>query len=359
MKSLYAIIIFVLYSYASWGQWMNNGEAEYQLHNGGEYREKELNENQTLVVFTVNGEYISDFTDYAFYVVGYWKEKTGGTPVKPKYSLYSESFGSIAVGDINEGEGKATEVDASFYEDWDMGSTLLSYFDVSMLGKSNLTVNYSDFYCGTSLESLDIVILNKKTGYCVVEKNVPANTQQINVNLVDPTLAPSPSGPTLAVNPIIAGCWAQGGTFDLTQALVSKSPESATVEYYTDANGITKIADPTKAPMPASNLSVSTEVKKYYARAIDGVTFYQKPDVALALSDRKTTVCYNVPIVLQTENKNGFTPGRYHYVSREAALDVDVTTASYATTSKASTTYYVYVTSGNTVGNCRQYSDYS
>ena len=74
---------------------------------------------------------------------------------------------------------------------------------------------------------------------------------------------------------------------------MSKSPESATVEYYTDANGTTKIADPTKAPMPASNLSVSTEVKKYYARAIDGadqsdiqeiaVTFYQKPDVALAL----------------------------------------------------------------------------
>ncbi|MDE6452494.1 MAG: hypothetical protein K2L23_09505, partial [Odoribacter sp.] len=133
--------------------------------------------------------------------------------------------------------------------------------------------------------------------------------------------------------------------------------------YYTDANGTAKIADPTKASMPASNPTTPTKVEKYYARAIDGadksdiqeiaVTFYQKPDVSLALSDNATTVCYNVPITLQTTNINGFTSGRYHYVSKEAALDVDVATASYSTTSKASTTYYVYVTSGNTVGSCK------
>lgn len=363
MKQLLLLIFLALGSLAAYGQWNSMGlEAvegeDYDGHNlgGGSFN------NPTTILLTVNGQNVTDESmsaDLGYYFIYYYKFKK---------AWYYETIGDIVVTDTPiDDEGNAIDGTKVSFTDADYSSILTTPKQWGMWETIGIIFDWSDFASGDGNALADetayweVIIVNKKSGYCVSSGRL-AYEQEVKLILKDPTLQ-QPSGPTLAVNPIIAGCWAQGGTFDLTQALVSKSPESATVEYYTDANGTTKIADPTKAPMPASNLSVSTEVKKYYARAIDGadqsdiqeiaVTFYQKPDVALALSDRKTTVCYNVPIVLQTENKNGFTPGRYHYVSRESALDVDVTTASYATTSKVSTMYYVYVTSGNTVGNCK------
>lgn len=186
--------------------------------------------------------------------------------------------------------------------------------------------------------------------------------------------APPDGRPTLVVaDTIHAGCWVQGGTFDLTRAFESKSPESAIVKYYTDAEGKNEITDATKVAMPASNLSSSSkEETTYYAQAVDGsdksdmqeikVTFYQKPEVSLALSDGKTEVCRATSITLKTKNVNSFTPGNYHYYSANASLNTGaVSQDSWTVDANAdanadanvSIRYYVYVTSGNSVGNCK------
>ena len=240
-------------------------------------------------------------------------------------------------------------------------------------GYKYLSLNFNDVSDDTPISqntySFRVIIIKKSS--CGGDEEIqeqffmPGNWEFGGSYTLDFAPAPPPAAkPELKVKPIIAGCWSSGETFDLTRAKESVSPSDATIEYYTDAAGSEKIADPTKVQMSTiSNPSSPTEVKKYYARAINAegeksdiqeieVTFWQKPEVQLALANGETTVCYNDAITLQVTNLNNFTPGQYHYFRNEVSL-AENSQASYTTNATAGATYYVYVTSGNSVGNCR------
>ncbi|MDE5612562.1 MAG: hypothetical protein K2I90_11170, partial [Odoribacter sp.] len=185
--------------------------------------------------------------------------------------------------------------------------------------------------------------------------------------------APPAAKPELKVEPIIAGCWSSEETFDLTRAIKSVSPSDATIVYYTDADATNSIDDPENVQKSTiENPNSPTEIKRYYAQAVDSegeksdiqeieVTFYQKPEVSLALSNGENTVCYNNPITLQATNKNGFTPGQYQFArsyksSASSSAPETLKTSAQDTcirNATASATYYVYVTSGNQVGKCK------
>lgn len=199
--------------------------------------------------------------------------------------------------------------------------------------------------------TIQVKVFNRKTGesgelvYLAGSDWSPEDYEYIEVG--------EAQGTTLVVSSVTAGCWEQGGTFDLTRAFGSKSPETATVEYYTDADGNVKIMDPTNVAMPGSNLSSSTEVIKYYARAIDGsekseiqtieVTFFQKPEVSLG-ADR--TACNNETITLETTGS----VGTYSYFKESNLLGTgvhnqDKSKCDVLVTETA--TYAVKVTSNN------------
>lgn len=311
----------------------------------------------TAVNITVNGIGVNelDVSKYAICVVAYEliSSKRGD-----EYQY--ESIGEIIVTSIitnSDGSKTAVWSETPVANPGIWQSKIWPQTDAGVYMGMGAMVAYPEFYGGGDLNFLEIIVVNKETGYCETTGPISKNIKETNLNLKDPTLVPS-TGPTITVEPVIAGCWSDGGTFDLTKAKKNVS-DGATVEYYTDESGNVPIPDPTKVAMPA-NPSIPTQVEKYYARAIDGdkksdiqeisVTFYQKPDVSLELDNKKTKVCFTDPIKLVTNNLNGFTPGLYHYYSKEASLGEEGE-ESFSTNAKVSTTYYVYVTSG--VGGCK------
>lgn len=380
MKKIFLICLLLLGCSCIYGQWQSGDDlydkdgilntdayddgGSYVGHNTGGGK----NDDGTGVTVTVNSLPIpeSSLSDYAFYAVLYSAHYTGrGASKHVDYTIY-ETIGTVSISDIgSDGKGIFSSTSGT------LKSKIAPITDVTGTTYLGLGVEiyYSDFVTATPTwdnlgdketpEFMEVVVINTKTGYCASSGKMSLSTNEFLVNIVDPTLVPS-TGPTITVEPIIAGCWSDGGTFDLTKAKKNVS-DGATVEYYTDESGYVPIPDPTKVAMPA-NPSSPTQVEKYYARAIsaDGteksdiqeisVTFYQKPDVSLALSDGKTKVCYNTPIILTTKKENSFTDGIYEYYSGNAALKVDGG-SSYETNATASTTYYVYVTSGG--GGCK------
>lgn len=364
MKQVLLLVILVFFGLGSYGQWNSMGLApvegeDYDGHNlqGGSY------DNPTTILLNVNGQPVTDISmasKFGYYIIGYYKFKK---------SWYYETVGDIIVqeapleDDANTINGTKVSFVESDYssihttpEQWGMWETIGILFD------------WSDFATGDGASADDgtgyweVVIVNKESGYCVSSGKLTYQ-QEVKIDLIDPTIMPPSTGPTLTVMPLIAGCWSKGGTFDLTAATKDGvSPADATVEYYTDAAGLNKIDDPTKTPITMANPSSPTQVVKYYARAIDGdkksdiqeisVTFYQKPDVSLALSDGAIKACYGDAITLTTTNKNGFTEGTYEYYSGNASLGAPGG-SSYETTASVTTRYSVYVTSGLTAGSCK------
>lgn len=355
MKNIIVLLLLMFVANISFAQWNGAGYGEdcWDGHNVDPNGASNTNENTMAVNFTVNGLVIpeSELSDYGFYIIGYYMYQ----PKKGDPEPYYETIGDVEISAITDGKASFTEAPDGGISSVIEPSKLL---DGTYVG-AGMTIYCIDFVCGPDWDNIEVIIVNKKTGYCVSSGLIDPVFDELALDIKDPTKI-IPTGPTITVEPIIAGCWSDGGTFDLTKAKKNVS-DGATVEYYTDESGYVPIPDPTKVAMPA-NPSSPTQVEKYYARAIsaDGteksdiqeisVTFYQKPDVSLALSDGKTKVCYNTPIILTTKKENSFTDGIYEYYSGNAALKVDGG-SSYETNATASTTYYVYVTSGG--GGCK------
>lgn len=180
----------------------------------------------------------------------------------------------------------------------------------------------------------------------------------------NPESSVDPPAPILTATPIIAGCWSEGGTIDLTEAVsVSPADATVTVNYYSDKectkpilNGIASMGD---------NPSASVEDRQYWAN-IDGddvakakqidVKLYQKPDVNLAVTGGtteggKTKVCKGNPITLQTlGNSSNFGSKAYDYWGKVDEVNTVLQTqtgSSYTTAANGSVVYTVYVTSVN------------
>lgn len=355
MKNIIVLLLLMFVANISFAQWNGAGYGEdcWDGHNVDPNGASNTNENTMAVNFTVNGLVIpeSELSDYGFYIIGYYMYQ----PKKGDPEPYYETIGDVEISAITDGKASFTEAPDGGISSVIEPSKLL---DGTYVG-AGMTIYCIDFVCGPDWDNIEVIIVNKKTGYCVSSGLIDPVFDELALDIKDPTKI-IPTGPTITVEPIIAGCWSDGGTFDLTKAKKNVS-DGATVVYYTDESGNVPIPDPTKVAMPA-NPSSPTQVVKYYAKAIsaDGteksdiqeisVTFYQKPDVSLALSDGKTTVCYNALITLTTKKVNSFTDGTYQYYSGNAALNVDGG-SSYETNATASTTYYVYVTSGG--GGCK------
>lgn len=237
-----------------------------------------------------------------------------------------------------------------------------------------LSINFAD-WGGTeapdpAVFELQVKIENKALGISKV------NSYAINEYVIDGTFfdvvdiecpdcpTDTPSGPTLAVNPITAGCWIQNGTFDLTSAVGSFTPASATVKYYSDAAGNQEIANPTVVPMPTTNPSANSETINYYAKAVDGseasdmqtiaVTFYKKPEVTLALGGGATSpVCEGTDVILQVTNKNSFAENSFRFYCDQFSLDVTQGASAYTVSSFSHAGIYkVYATSALNQGGC-------
>lgn len=174
------------------------------------------------------------------------------------------------------------------------------------------------------------------------------------------------SGPVLAVNPIKGGCWTSGGTFDLTSA-VNVTPTGTPVKYYKNPDGTGEITTPSKVAMPAANLISSSDVIKYYAKAVDAdghesemqtieVTLYQKPEVSLSLADNMTSpICSGSKVTLVANNDNTFAENLFRFYCAEQTLEQKVTTPanSYTISSfLAGGIYKVYATSAENMGKC-------
>lgn len=332
----------------------NNGELESYSHNINAGAASANGSSFVNVLIKDNDAYSLDCYDWYVEFFSEYQKQSGKKKVW-KWDCYSA--GTINLNGVTDGEEGINETP--------MASKLVVLTTIA--GYKYLNLNFSDISDATAISqstfSFRIIIVKKGGGTCgeeLIQEQFFEPGNWAFGGSYEFNLAPDVStGPSITVNPLFAGCWSNGGTFNLTEALGSFSPATATVEYYTDAAGANKIADPTKTPITIANPSTPTQVEKYYARAIDGaeksdiqeisVTFYQKPDVSLALSDG-TKACYGDDITLTTTNINGFTEGTYEYYSGNASLGAPGG-SSYKTKASVSTTYSVYVTSGG--GGCK------
>lgn len=212
--------------------------------------------------------------------------------------------------------------------------------------------------------TLEVTVLDNITGE--MRKEVWNSGTWDATSVFEIKMGTESSGPILAVNPIDGICWSDGGAFDLTEALGSFSPADAIVEYYTDEEGTNKIADPIQTPITIANPSSTTQVVKYYARAIDGdkksdiqeisVTFYQKPEVTLDLADNMTSpICAGSKITLVAKNKNGFAENKFRFYCADKTLNKEVTTPAHScdiNSFQTAGTYKVYATSARDMGEC-------
>lgn len=388
MKRIYIICLLLLFGSSIYGQWQDGDDlypkdgdiTSDSYDDGGSYvghnKGGGANDNQsgTGVTVTLNGKMIPENTmsDYAFYAILYSAHYTGrGASKYVDYAIY-ETIGTIQVSNIAS-DGQCTYVRTSET----IKSKISPITDVSQttyLGMG-VEINYLDFisYCNEwddygdneAPEYFEIVVVNTKTGYGASSGKQLMTANEFFVDIIDPTQEEPSNKPTLEVRNLIAGCWAQGGTFDLTNQ-VTVTPADATVTYYTNADGTGPISDPTKVAMPVANPNNTNHksVVTYYAKASnsDGdsevkpieVTVWQKPEVTLALSDGKTAVCNDTEITLKTTNVNSFVTKNngFHYHSGDATLEADAGD-TYKTTVNINATYSVYVTSGDGVGNCK------
>lgn len=168
--------------------------------------------------------------------------------------------------------------------------------------------------------------------------------------------------PVINVKPL-EYCWKDGGSFDISTAITSNINDFLEIKFYRDNAQTDEIIDYSTISMNGNPSTGHKTESTYYvvAKDKDGkftdptpiiVTIWQKPDVSLALSDGATKACYGTDIILTTANKNSFTEGKYEYYSGNASLGAPGG-SSYKTVASASTTYFVYVTSGATVGSCK------
>ncbi|MDE7373807.1 MAG: hypothetical protein K2M86_00525, partial [Odoribacter sp.] len=310
------------------------------------------------VNFTLNGQMIpeSELGNYGFYVIGYYTYVSK----REEYPSY-ETIGNIEISDISGGKATYDE-----RED-DAVSTLIEPA-VSVGGVymgAGLTIYCIDFACSDEWEEIEIVLVNKKSGYCTSSGIIDPAFDEITIDIKDPTqLPPEPAGPTLAVNNTFF-CWVADGSYNLEERVESVT-EGATVKFYSDEacnNEISSVV--VMGNNPSSDKP--KEERNYWAKASDAngeseaqkitVTVYQKPDVSLALSSGETAVCYNASITLQATNENGFTPGQYQFARAYNSSTPELLKTSSQDTCirnvTVATTYYVYVTSGNSVGNCK------
>lgn len=313
--------------------------AESQVHNGGGTFEGSMVFQIKINGQTVNGTNPNDWTFYL-----YFTNKMG--------EMFGSTMMDVSLGNVNS-TGEPSSIDNSAFD--------------AQAEDLYLTINFADWGGSSAPDpaSYKFSITIKNTSLKIDKtQDYDYDTYVIDGTFFDVVdiecsdcETPTPTGPTLAVSPLIAGCWFEGGTFDLTSAATA-SPATATVKFYTDAAGMNWVSDPKHVDMPAKN---ETKEHSYYAKAVDGsseselqeikVTVYQKPEVTLTLSGGKTTVCEGSEITLKTNNENGYVPGTYTYSCGGPVPAVD----SCKTTASTSTTYYVYVTASNTKpeGRCK------
>ena len=245
----------------------------------------------------------------------------------------------------------------------------------SALFYSDLFISETNEYAGTGEVFLQINTMDAPYFYRrdrLVLKVLKISTNEIFEHEI-PKLTGNYNGevifkPEAEVKPVInvlplEYCWKDGGSFDISTAITSNISDFLEIKFYRDNAQTDEIIDYSTISMNGNPSTGHKTESTYYvvAKDKDGkftdptpiiVTIWQKPDVSLALSDGATKACYGTDIILTTTNKNGFTEGKYEYYSGNAAL-VGSGGSSYETVASASTTYFVYVTSGATVGSCK------
>lgn len=245
----------------------------------------------------------------------------------------------------------------------------------SALFYSDLFISETNEYAGTGEVFLQINTMDAPYFYRrdrLVLKVLKISTNEIFEHEI-PKLTGNYNGevifkPEAEVKPVInvlplEYCWKDGGSFDISTAITSNINDFLEIKFYRDDAQTDEIIDYSTISMNGNPSTAHKTESTYYvvAKDKDGkftdptpiiVTIWQKPDVSLALSDGATKACYGTDIILTTTNKNGFTEGTYEYYSGNASLGAPGG-SSYETVASASTTYFVYVTSGATVGSCK------
>lgn len=364
MKRIFVVLLLFFSCFCTYGQWNSMGFSEESSEDDGDYDGHNLGkgvyDNPTTILLTINGQNVTDQTissKLGYYIIGYYH-------VKKNIWCY-ETVGDIIVTEtpVDDATNKINGTKVS-YRDADYSGIHTKPDQWGMWETIGLIFDWSDFSSGADISSGDpegfweVVIVNKESGYCVSSGQLDAYAQEIKIDLKDPTLAPpTPAGPTLTVSPIIAGCWVEDGTVDLTQCNPQVTPADATVKYYSDAAGTAEITNPTSVAMGTNPASDDAEVNTYYAKAVnsDGeselqsftVTVYRQPVVDLTLSGATSPACKGTAVTLQATNKNEFPENEYQFYCDRGILNETVLTPvnSHGFNLQESGRYFVYATS--------------
>lgn len=315
--------------------------------------------------------YPSDLSNLYYYIIVAGVEnKTSGPPNKKGYYIEEGTIGNIYCNRNDLGFRCITNSPGPKY-------TRFEFAVAGALADNELylQVAYDDFYNGDKIgdDSYLIIVIGElnddktgfKEGYVKTDCYQPGWFSDVDFEPVINLGSEGSLAPTLAVNPIKGGCWTSGGTFDLTSA-VNVTPTGTPVKYYKNQDGTGEITTPSKVAMPAANLISSSDVIKYYAKAVDAdghesemqtieVTLYQKPEVSLSLDNMTSPVCAGSTVTLVANNDNGFAENKFRFYCADKTFDKEVTTPAYSYRIESFQTdgiYKVYATSAEDMGKC-------